>query len=623
MSSRHALAALSPDEPATNDLAEGFASHVVQWAAQTGAPTDSLAVLAAAARQVSLAIQNGHVCAQVDDLATLFPAQSVAELSRCLLASGMVASVGEARILPLFLDQGGRLYLHRYFDYERRLAANLRQRAERSPLTHDDDLRRQLDSLFADNAQRLGDRPDWQKIAAALAWRGKLTIISGGPGTGKTTTVVALLACLLAENDKLRVALAAPTGKAAARMLDALRKRAGALPPALQALLPRESHTVHRLLGVTPDPGRFRHHADNPLPIDALIVDEASMLDLALACRLCEALPPDARLVLLGDKDQLAAVEAGAVFAEISADRTLTAACIAQLSALTLTPAARIRVPVAGTPSPAPLADCVVWFSESHRFASSSGIGRLASDINAGRGGEACEWLATSDDSSVSWLADGSADPAPTTRQAMLDGYRPYLETLARVDLMTRRDEVFAAFDRFRVLCALRETARGVHAINRLLGQHAQRSADDSAATEIHSPWYPGRPVMVLRNDYVLKLFNGDIGICLPDEAGHLMVWFPEQDAGFRPVAPIRLPEHDTAFAMTVHKSQGSEFESVLLLLPAQTNRVLTRELFYTGVTRASKRVSVVASQEVLVSACANRTRRHSGLIARLGEVAG
>ena len=311
----------------------------------------------------------------------------------------------------------------------------------------------------------------------------------------------------------------------------------------------------------------------------------------------------------LGDKDQLAAVEAGAVFAEISAYPTLTATCIAELSALTSTPAARICLPIAITPTatptstPTPLADCVVWFSESHRFASSSGIGRLAANINAGRGGEACAWLATSDDSSVGWLADGSADLAPTTRQAMLDGYRPYLETLARVDLVTQRDQVFAAFDRFRVLCALRETARGVHAINRLLGQHAQHFTGDSAAAESHSPWYPGRPVMVLRNDYVLKLFNGDVGICLPDEAGHLMVWFPEQDAGFRPVAPIRLPEHDSAFAMTVHKSQGSEFESVLLLLPEKTSRVLTRELFYTGVPRASKRVRVVGSQEVLVSA--------------------
>jgi exodeoxyribonuclease V alpha subunit len=347
----------SPQQPAQNDLAEGFARHLQQWAEQAGAPPEAVAVLAAAGRQISLATQNGHVCAQLEDLVECFPDHSAAALAEYLLASRMVAAAGGppmlTRILPLVLDREGRLYLHRYFAYERRLAVSLRQRAGRQASPPTDALRQQLDSLFADNAQRLGDRPDWQKLAAALAWRGQLTIISGGPGTGKTTTVVALLACLLTEDPGLRVALAAPTGKAAARLLEALRKRAGDLPPELQALLPRESHTLHRLLGVTPEPGRFRHHADNPLPIDALVVDEASMLDLALACRLCEAVPPDARLILLGDKDQLAAVEAGAVFAEISADPTLTAACVAELSSLTATPAARIQ-PLCKPPSVRP-----------------------------------------------------------------------------------------------------------------------------------------------------------------------------------------------------------------------------------------------------------------------------
>ena len=610
-------------EPAAaNDLAEGFASHLRQWAEDAGAPTDSLALLVAAGRLASRATQDGNVCAQVGDLAALFPEHSPRAISRLLLASGMVTPAGAAgvpRVRPLVLDDDGRLYLYRYFAFERRLAASLRQRAGSRGSAPTDALRRNIERLFAGNARRLDARPDWQKLAAALAWRGRLTIISGGPGTGKTTTVVALLACLLAENPQLRVALAAPTGKAAARMLDALRKRAGDLPPELQALLPRESHTLHRLLGVTPEAGRFRHDAENPLPIDALIIDEASMLDLALACRLCEAVPPDARLILLGDKDQLSAVEAGAVFAEISADPTLSASCIAELAALSSTPAAEIQPPRAI--SPTPLADCVVWFSESHRFATTSGIGRLAAEINAGRGAEACAWLAGGGDRSVDWLADGDADLAATTRQTILDGYRPYREALAHAHAKPaeRREAVFAAFDGFRVLCALRETGRGVQAINHLVGQHLHPSSAD--ATGSRSPWYPGRPVMVLRNDYVLKLFNGDIGICLPDESGALMVWFPERESAFRAVAPIRMPEHDTAFAMTVHKSQGSEFASILLLLPEKIQRVLTRELLYTGVTRAAQKVIVVGSREVLVSACANRTQRHSGLIARLAEI--
>jgi exodeoxyribonuclease V alpha subunit len=621
MNARPAAAEPWAASEAAGDLANGFARHIVEWAEHARAPADSLAVLAAAARHASLATQDGHVCARLEDLATDFPDCPADELSRRLLSSGMVATAVEPRVLPLVLDLEGRLYLYRYFAYERRLATCLNRRAKYVPPTPSAALFRQLERLFASPAQRPGGRPDWQKLATALAWRSKLTIISGGPGTGKTTTVVALLACLLSENPQLRIALAAPTGKAAARMLEALRRRAGDLPTELQALLPRESHTLHRLLGVTQDAGRFRHHAENPLPVDALVVDEASMLDLALACHLVDAMPPDARLILLGDKDQLAAVEAGAVFAEISADPTLSSACAAELAALTSTPLPQIRpaAPVTETP----LRDCVVWLSESHRFATTSGIGRLAAEVNAGRAAEVCACLASAEDPSIDWLPDSIAEQTTRIREAILDGYRPYVEALARDhdDPAAKCREIFAAFDRFRVLCALRDTARGVDAVNKMVEQSLQALAGIPLAP-VRSVWYAGRPVMVLKNDYVLRLFNGDIGICLPDAAGELLVWFPEQGS-FRPIAPIRLPEHDTAFAITVHKSQGSEFESVLLLLPEKPHRVLTRELLYTGLTRASKKVGVVGSGEVLAAACANPTQRHSGLIARLRESAG
>ncbi|WP_300456020.1 exodeoxyribonuclease V subunit alpha [Accumulibacter sp.] len=617
MSSR---AATLVDQPAENDLADGFAAHLCQWAADAGAAPAALAVLAVAGRQLSLATQGGDVCLPLAELAAFFPDRSPAELAQCLLASRMVAASGDGEPLPLLLDGDGRLYLYRYFAYERRLAANLRRRAGRRIGVPGDALRQQLNSLFADNAQRLGPRADWQKLAAALAWRGRLTIVSGGPGSGKTTTVVALLACLLAEDAGLRVALAAPTGKAAARLLEALRRRAGELPDELQARLPRESYTLHRLLGVTPEAGRFRHHAGNPLPLDVLVVDEASMLDLALACRLCEAVPDDARLILLGDRNQLSAVEAGAVFAEISSDPTLTADGIAELASLTATPAEAIRPPAAIAASP--LRDCVVWFTESHRFASHSGIGRLAAEINAGRGSEACDWLADGSDRSLRWLADDGSDLAPATRQAVLDGYAHYREALAQPsdDAEKWRREVFAAFDRFRVLCALHDTARGVQAINELAARPLQQASGDVLPSTGRSPWYFGRPVMVLRNDYLLQLFNGDIGICLPDDDGEAMVWFAGAGGALRPLPPIRVPEHDTAFAMTVHKAQGSEFASVLLLLPERSHRLLTRELLYTGVTRAAHEVGIAGRRDVLIDACARRTRRNSGLLARLAE---
>jgi len=266
------------------------------------------------------------------------------------------------------LDDDDRLYLQRYFDYERRLARRLMQLAAppaRSVI--DDTLCERLAALFAANAQRLGERADWQKIAVALAMSRRLTVVSGGPGTGKTTTVVNLLACLLEENPECRIRLAAPTGKAAARMLDAIRARAAALPPGIAARLPAESFTIHRLLGVTPASDEFRHRADNRLPIDVLVVDEASMLDLALATRLFEAVPDTARVILLGDKDQLAAVESGAVFSELSVDPTLSAACVDDLAALSRTPVAAIRPPAPVQASA--LRDAAVWFTQNFRFA--------------------------------------------------------------------------------------------------------------------------------------------------------------------------------------------------------------------------------------------------------------
>ena len=630
-------------------LAEGFALHFVGWAKEVAAPASSLPILKVAARLLSLALQDGHVCVHCNALQEHFPTLTLDQLRQALFDSKMLTGEGEGQpVLPLVLDRNDRLYLYRYFDYERRLARQLVQRAAplSCTLAPTPLLLQTLQQQFAHNEVRLEGRADWQKIAAALALRGRLTIISGGPGTGKTSTVVALLACLLQENPALRIALAAPTGKAAARMLEALRKRASDLPIELKQALPQESFTLHRLLGVTSDPGRFRHHAGNPLPVDALIVDEASMLDLALATRLFEAVPPEARLILLGDKDQLAAVDAGAVFAEVSADPALSALCVEQLAELTNLPSERILAPVGQVATP--LNDAVVWFSESHRFAKNSGIGRLAADINQGQGVRARAWMAAGEESSVRWLQDDPADsPAKLgllTLQALLDGYQAYVDVLiaalgepahpvGQQDLLRR---IFATFDQFRVLCAVREGPRGVHAVNQLLSTHLQRQLE-VRKHDIHSEWYPGRPIIVLRNDYVTKLFNGDIGICLPAENNELMIYFPLQEdsikesAGlsvahslernsFRAVAPLRLPEHDSAFALTVHKSQGSEFDHVLLLLPQENSRILTRELLYTGVTRAAKTVTLAGSEAVFLSACANPTHRHSGLITRMYE---
>jgi exodeoxyribonuclease V alpha subunit len=609
---------MTPDDLApAHWLAQGFAERAVAWARERGAPETTLDVLRDAAYRTSAATASGHVCLQIRDVA--WPDGLDEATARARLRESLV--VGTAKTpanLPLVLDDSGRLYLHRYFDYERRLAQRLmRLAAAPTQNVADESLRERLDALFAATAERLGDRlPDWQKIAVALAMLRRLTVISGGPGTGKTTTVVSLLACLIAHDPGCRIALAAPTGKAAARMLDAIRARAAQLPPDIATRLPAESFTIHRLLGVMPGSDEFRHRAANPLPIDVLVVDEASMLDLALATRLLEAVPDSARVILLGDKDQLAAVEAGAVFSEICADPSMSVETRERIAALTGIGAARIapRSPV----EPTPLHDGVVWFTENFRFATDSGIGRLAALVNAGDSEQALTWLRSNADPSVTWLDDGGRTPRAATMARAQQGYAAYCDA---VHSGAELAAIFDAFGRFRVLCAEREGARGVAGMNEALSRGFRANLDHPLDPGSRSQWYPGRPVMVLRNDYVLQLFNGDIGIVLPNDDGDLIVHFPDADGAFRAIAPARLPEHDTAFATTVHKAQGSEFDEVMLMLPSKASRVLTRELLYTGVTRARKRVVIASDPDVLVQGVASRTGRHSGLIERMREV--
>lgn len=599
-----------PNPP--QQLAEAFARRIVRWAGELNPTFSDQDLLMRAAYHVSLATAEGHVCVPLDRLAAEGRNRTVGSLAEALRKSGVVGRPDDAKARPLVIDADGRLYLWRYFDYERRLAAALLRiagaRTGSGPLPAA--VRTRLNALFA---HANGDAADWQKIAAALALLGQLTIISGGPGTGKTTTVVNLLACLIEAQPGCRIALAAPTGKAAARMLAALHERSGELPPDVRQQLPQASFTVHRLLGVLPE-GGFRHHADNPLAVDVLVVDEASMLDLALATRLIEALPPGARLILLGDKDQLAAVEAGAVFAEIAADPGLSADTRRSLAELAATPESLIIPP--DSRAATPLRDCVVWFSKNYRFREDSGIGRLAGWVNSGAAEAAVDWLIQRADQQVVWRDDHGKTLESVTLDGLLAGYGAYFAALGSESLDPQ--SVFDAFNRYRVLCAVRESARGVESLNGLLGDAFRRRLAHPLDHSDRSVWFPGRPVLILRNDYTLRLFNGDIGIALPDACGQLRAYFPDVDGLFRAIPLVRLPQHETAFAMTVHKSQGSEFDEIALVLPAKPLPVVTRELIYTGITRARSRVELIGSREVLKAGIAAPTRRHSGLIARL-----
>ncbi len=563
---------------------------------------------------------SGHVCVDLRELAgrsvldspgpdSAQEALIAPSLDRWLAAlrtSPVVGRPGDYR--PLVLDKHGRLYLYRYWDYERQLATDLLARAGQPVAVDEARLAADLEALFPHR----DDATDWQKLAAAAAALKGLCVISGGPGTGKTTTVIRILALLLGQSQSpTRIALAAPTGKAAGRMQEAIRKAKQTLnlPPDLAAAIPEQAATVHRLLGVKEDGVYFRHDRDNPLPVDLLVVDEASMVDLALLAKLLWALPPSARLLLLGDRDQLASVEAGAVLGDIcggGADFTEPfRERLARLTGETLDP---------GPAQASTLADCVVLLKRSYRFGADSGIGQLARAVNGGDAAAALELLKAGRHGDLAWRSPASPrELEDWLAEAAVTGFKPYLDQL-RAGAEPRA--VFAAFDRFRVLAALRRGPVGVMELNRAIEGALQGRRLINART----PWYRGRPVMITRNDYNLRLYNGDVGICLPDpqDPERLRVCFQAVDGEPRWFPPSRLPAHETVYAMTIHKSQGSEFERVLMVLPFEPSRILTRELVYTGLTRARAAVELWCPAGILKAAAGRRLHRASGLAERL-----
>jgi exodeoxyribonuclease V alpha subunit len=561
---------------------------------------------------------DGHVCLPLSQLSrdNLFKGRH-AELAQAIwqaagepqdwpaILGGWSALSSSEQAAPIVLSED-RLYLHRLWHNEGQVARFFLSPSTAQPFAAEE-VRQVLDQLF-------GTEPDnWQKIAAAVALTQKTAVISGGPGTGKTTTVAKLLAALIRLSEgALRIQLAAPTGKAAARLTESLGKALQKLPvsEAERQRFPAESTTLHRLLGAQPETQRLRYHAGNPLHLDVLVVDEASMVDLGMMANLIAALPAQARVVFLGDRDQLASVEAGAVLGDICrcAEAGYSPMRAAQLSELTGSEV----VGIDDISAPA-VRDAICLLRKSYRFDANSGIGQLAAAVNAGdaKAVEAA-FQAGFSDITRQPLQDADAYQAMLTEIAA--GYQPFLKLISK---RAEPTEIIAAFGRYQLLCALREGPFGVQGLNQRIEQKLMQLQLIRRPTG-GSRWYQGRPVMVTRNDSALGLFNGDIGITLFDEEGLLKVFFPLPDGSIKAVQPSRLPTHDTAWAMTVHKSQGSEFDHTALVMPAQFLPVLTRELIYTAITRARKQLTLYSDDSVFRRAVQLRTQRRSGLLERL-----
>ncbi|EKC2492072.1 exodeoxyribonuclease V subunit alpha [Salmonella enterica] len=584
--------------------------------ALTVAGNDDPAVTLAAAL-LSHDAGEGHVCLPLSRLmltegahpllvAWISETATPIDWKKRLLASAAV-SCGDSPA-PLILC-GDRLYLNRMWCNERTVARFFNE-VNQAIDVDEAQLSRILDALFPTT-----DEVNWQKVAAAVALTRRISVISGGPGTGKTTTVAKLLAALIqmADGERCRIRLAAPTGKAAARLTESLGAALRQLPltDAQKKRIPEDASTLHRLLGAQPGSQRLRHHAGNPLHLDVLVVDEASMIDLPMMSRLIDALPPHGRVIFLGDRDQLASVEAGAVLGDICAyvNAGFTAERARQLSRLT-----GCAIPAGAGTQAASLRDSLCLLQKSYRFGSDSGIGKLAAAINCGDRSaiQAVFQLGFSD---IEKRTLQSSDDYAGMLDEALAGYGRYLRLLHE---KATPEAILQAFNEYQLLCALREGPFGVGGLNDRIEQAMVQQR--KIHRHPHSRWYEGRPVMIARNDSALGLFNGDIGIAL-DRGQGLRVWFAMPDGAIKSVQPSRLPEHDTTWAMTVHKSQGSEFDHAALILPSQRSPVVTRELVYTAVTRARRRLSLYADERILAGAIVTRTERRSGLATLFDEV--
>ncbi len=573
-----------------------------------------------AASLISRQLSNGHVCVRLPEFAgrgletgdnghdgVQFPRLAV--WLQSLENAECVGRPGDFK--PMILDGAHRLYFQRYWQYEQDVARFILRRfsadLDTDPHYSSVSTRKKLQFYFPEMSM---GKISWPGIAAAIALTGQFLIITGSPGTGKTTAITKIMAFLQdVKNRGLRIALCAPTGKAAARMEESVKKTKMILdcPGAIKDSIPDEAMTIHRLLGSIMYSPYFSYNEKNNLPYDLVVVDETSMVDLPLAAKLMTALRPDAKLILLGDRDQLASVDAGSVLGDI---------CFPEpLNVFSRTFGRKLEaicgVPVETSDAAPDVRDCIIEMKQNYRFSEGSGIGILSQLIKTGDADAVLELIGEGKFSDVCLCEiSDSEDILKLARKTVLEFYRAYLQTIASGSGSI--EDIFSRFEAFRVLCAMRVGHWGSERMNRVI----ENLLAESGLIRLADPYYPGRPVMIVQNDYRLQLFNGDVGVVLKDSSDRnkFKVYFRDPRQGFRKILPERLPRHETVWAMTVHKSQGSEFDDVVLILAENDSSALTRELLYTGITRARLSVSIWAGKNILQRTIQKQIIRQSGL---------
>lgn len=598
---------------------------------------------------LSMNLRNGHTCLAIAAIAQTTLGRAYDEQGQCshlgynfpdkqTLTSLLKPFKHSETADTLLVYHHDNLYMRRYFTFETELAEHIKQRLAPAGTYSLNDIKHCLEQLFppvnaSENDNESSDI-DWQKLAVANAINKNFSVIAGGPGTGKTYTVTKLLAALLmlthsnsnneTQKQALNVALVAPTGKAAQRLsesiINAILGFSGLIDDNILSSIPSDAQTIHRLLGVIPNSPNFRHNETNLLPYDVLLIDEVSMVDLPMMTRVFRALKSDTKVILLGDADQLPSVAVGSVLADI-APRPHRGYSPSNLNYLEeVCELDKSQLEQVFLPKETNVCDHLSLLMKSRRFDGKGGIGQLASRVIKG-------------DSQQSWrlLSENKgSDQQASTQLALVDSHyrswllplvKQYYQGIAQCDTI---NQAFELLVKFRVLCVMRQGEYGVEAINEWI-------------TELLSPQtgfkqeralYHGMPIMISENNYQLGLYNGDIGLIWSEnnsgksytDAKSLVAYFELQSKdsntiSYKPFLPSRLPTFDTVYAMTIHKTQGSEFEHVAMVLPLNSNnQLLSRELLYTGITRAKKYLTIASNKEVWQQGVVKAVKRHSGL---------